>query len=72
MRYVAFLTGLAILVTAGCSPAQKPDESQGPDYQQIKQMMVDVLHTKEGKKALQEVMKDPEFKKDMVFTQKDL
>jgi spore germination protein D len=72
MRYLAFLTGLVILVTAGCSPAQKPEESQGPDYQQMKQMVMDVLHTKEGEKALQEVMKDPEFKKNMVFTQKDL
>ncbi len=62
---------ILILATACSSPAQRP-ESQGPDYQQIKEMVVDVLETNEGKKAIREMMKDPKFKREVVIADKDV
>ena len=51
MRFI--LPASFLLLTAGCAPA----ESGGgePDYEETKKMVVDILKTDDGKKAIQEV-----------------
>lgn len=71
MRNILLSAMILILATACGNPAQRP-ESQGPSYQQIKEMIVDVLETTEGKKAIREMMKDPEFKKEVIIADKDV
>ncbi|SDZ37506.1 spore germination protein D [Evansella caseinilytica] len=57
---------LIILIT-GCAAME--DQSQQPDYENTKKMMVDMLKTDEGKQAIQDVLKDEEVKKALVMDQ---
>lgn len=71
MRNILFAVMIVILTTACSNAAQRP-ESQGPNYRQVKEMVIDVLETNEGKKAIREMMKDPEFKREAVITSQDM
>jgi spore germination protein D len=56
------------VLISGCAPRE---ESVGQvDYEETKKMVVDILKTDDGKKALQEVMKDEEMKQVLVMDQK--
>lgn len=64
------ILGMAVfgLIFSGCAPQE---ESGGQiDYEETKKMVVDILKTDDGKKALQEVMKDEEMKQVLVMDQK--
>ncbi|WP_033827226.1 spore germination lipoprotein GerD [Bacillus andreraoultii] len=53
------------IILAGCSTqAQGAEEF---DYDQTKKMVVDILKTDDGKKALKEVLADEQFKSDLVM-----
>lgn len=53
------------LITCGCStPGQASDHM---DYEQTKKMVVDILKTDEGKKALREILSEKEFKSEIVM-----
>ncbi|MBM7705106.1 spore germination lipoprotein GerD [Metabacillus iocasae] len=60
-----YATTCALLLGA-CAPQ---DEEGGMDYDQTKKMVVDILKTDDGKKAIQEVLKDEEIKKELVMDQ---
>jgi spore germination protein D len=56
------------VLISGCAPRE---ESGGQvDYEETKKMVVDILKTDDGKKALEEVMKDEEMKQVLVMDQK--
>ena len=56
------------VLISGCAPKE---ESAGQmDYEATKKMVVDIFKTDDGKKALQEVMKDEEMKQVLVMDQK--
>ncbi|MEC2075472.1 spore germination lipoprotein GerD [Metabacillus fastidiosus] len=59
---------LLSIILYGCAP----QESSGgqTDYDQTKKMVVDILKTDDGKKALQEIMKDEKLKHELVMDQK--
>jgi spore germination protein D len=61
-----------MLALISCSPNEGETQEQQPDYQKIKEMTLDVLHTPEGKKALQELMAEPEFKQQIVISGSDV
>lgn len=65
-RWIAGLTGMLLAVLGACSPSPKP-ESKQQDYQETKQMIVDVLQSQEGKKAFQELLKEPEFRNEIII-----
>ena len=56
-----------VLTLAGC--AQQEKTVVQPDYDQTKKMVVDILKTDEGKKAIQEVMGDEKVKQQLVIDQ---
>lgn len=56
-----------IFVTFGCAPANV--EQNRMDYEETKKMVVDILKTDDGKKAIQELMKDEELKQNLVMDQ---
>ncbi|MFS0865666.1 spore germination lipoprotein GerD [Fredinandcohnia sp. 179-A 10B2 NHS] len=56
-----------ILVTFGCAPANV--EQSQPDYEETKKMVVDILKTDDGKKAIQELMKDETLKQNLIMDQ---
>jgi spore germination protein D len=43
-----------------------------PDYQQVKEIVLDVIHTSEGKKVIQDLMKDPEFKAEVMLQSQEM
>src|SRR5690554_2217628 len=53
-----------------CTPQERPQSS--PDYQETKQMVIDILKTEDGKKTIQDMMKDPEFKEKIMMTDTDM
>lgn len=60
-----FLCLLALFLLCSCSP--KESSKSSPDYNQTKELVLDILHTDEGKKAVQEVMGNEEAKKQMIL-----
>ncbi|KUP04753.1 spore gernimation protein GerD [Bacillus coahuilensis p1.1.43] len=58
---------LLVLLVSACSGG----ESSGGqvDYEQTKKMVVDILKTDDGKKAIQEVMSDDEMKQQLVMNE---
>jgi spore germination protein D len=65
--YLRLLTLLffIFLTVSGCS---SEDEQQSqPDYKETKQMVLDILQTEEGKKAIRDIMKDEKFKQEILL-----
>lgn len=60
---------ILLFALISCSPQE---QAQEPDYQKTKEITLDVLHTPEGKKAIQELMTEPEFKEQIVIKGKDV
>lgn len=58
---------LTIIILTSCAAAE--DQGSQPDYEGTKKMMVDMLKTDEGKKAIQEVLSDEELKQQLVMDQ---
>ncbi|MEH6941169.1 spore germination lipoprotein GerD [Bacillus sp. JJ722] len=68
MKYrLAFLTLLVLYVLVGC--AQNETDTEKTNYEETKKMVVDILKTDEGKKAIQEIMTDEKIKKNLVMDQ---
>jgi spore germination protein D len=57
---------LSGLLLTGCAEA---DSSSQMDYEATKKMVVDILKTDDGKKAIQEVMKDEKMKETLIMDQ---
>lgn len=63
----------AFLVT-GCGQGMSgADVSQSqPDYSTTKQMVVDILHSPDGKNAIKSLLQDPQFRQDMAVSNADV
>lgn len=59
---------LIIVFLSSCSPAESGSGGQ-VDYEETKKMVVDILKTDDGKKAIQEVMSDDKMKEKLVMDQ---
>ncbi|WP_071458994.1 spore germination lipoprotein GerD [Bacillus massilinigeriensis] len=62
-----FLPILGLCMMAGCAPAETGGEQM--DYETTKKMVVDILKTDDGKKAIQEVMSDDGMREKLVLDQ---
>jgi spore germination protein D len=62
---------LLLLITMFLSSCASPEASGGEqiDYEATKKMVVDILKTDDGKKAIQEVMSDDKMKETLVMDQ---
>lgn len=67
MKFLLLLLTTLFIFT-GC--AQGDLASEQMDYEETKKMVVDILKTDDGKKALQDVMKDDTMKQQLVMDQK--
>ncbi|MGM0878729.1 MAG: spore germination lipoprotein GerD [Bacillota bacterium] len=56
------------VLISGCAPQE--ESARQMDYEETKKMVVDIFKTDDGKKALQEVMKDEEMKQVLIMDQK--
>lgn len=64
MTFMA-LIGLFILIASACTEDVKSGKEN--DYDATKKMVVDILQTEDGKKALKELMTDEEMKKQLII-----
>jgi spore germination protein D len=70
MKGKSLLLLLLIMVfLTSCSPNEATGGGQ-VDYEETKKMVVDILKTDDGKKAIQEVMSDEKMKETLVMDQK--
>lgn len=58
---------LSLLIFTSCAPAEQ--ETERMDYDQTKKMVVDILKTDEGKKAIEQVMNEEEVKQKLIMDQ---
>lgn len=59
------LMSLSILILSACTEDTKTNKET--DYDATKKMVVDILQTEDGKKALKELMTDEEMKKELII-----
>lgn len=64
IRFIIIITLFIFLLTA-CSTGD--DANKMPDYDTTKKMVVDILQTEDGKKALHEIMSDDKMKQHLVI-----
>lgn len=64
-KLVALLLGCMLLLVAGCASNQA--QGQQSNYEETKKMLVDLLKSDDGKKAIQEVLTDEDLKKEIVM-----
>lgn len=66
---ITLLLLLIMLILTSCSSKESISTGQQLDYDQTKKMVVDILKTDEGKKAIQDVMADEKTKQKLVMDQ---
>lgn len=64
MTFIALIS-LFILIATACTEDVKSGKET--DYDTTKKMVVDILQTEDGKKALKELMTDEEMKKELII-----
>lgn len=65
MRLYVGLFMIIAFTLSGCG--DYPSENKKPDYDQTKEMVIDILQTDEGKKALREIMNDDKMKQQLIM-----
>ena len=63
---VAFLLTSLFILCSGCANADTGEEM---DYEKTKKMVVDILKTDDGKKAIQDVLSDDGVKSELIMNQ---
>lgn len=58
---------ILVLLLPACAAME--EQSSQPDYESTKRMMIDMLKTDEGKKAIQEVINDDEVRQELIMDQ---
>lgn len=75
-RSVWPLASLLLVLGVGCgantSAGADVSGASQQDYGATKQMVIDILHSAEGKTALQDILKDPTFKQQMAVSETDV
>ncbi|PLT35296.1 spore germination lipoprotein GerD [Bacillus sp. V5-8f] len=66
-RSILFVFSILCLLITGC--AQQGQAQENADYNATKRMVVDILKTDDGKKAIQEVMSEDGIKKQFILDQ---
>ncbi|GGJ00797.1 hypothetical protein GCM10010885_07510 [Alicyclobacillus cellulosilyticus] len=65
-----------LVLIAGCGGGSSGSSAEAAaatqDYGTTKQMVIDILHSPEGKSALRDIMKDPAFKEQVAVTETDV
>ncbi|WP_409296481.1 spore germination lipoprotein GerD [Peribacillus sp. SCS-26] len=70
MKYGTLLLLISLVLSmAGCSQKQA-EAGEKVDYEETKKMVVDIIKSEDGKKALQEVLGDPKIREQFVLNDK--
>ncbi|HET7578391.1 MAG TPA: spore germination lipoprotein GerD [Bacillales bacterium] len=68
LRVILTACCLALVLLSGCSGSSAQGQKK-MNYQETKKMMIDLLKTDEGKKAIQDVLSDPKMKSQLLMNQ---
>jgi spore germination protein D len=68
---VAFFLSSMTACSSGGGQQGRAEEEK-PDYNETKSMVLDILHSKEGKDTLRDMVKDPVFKSTMLINEQDI
>ncbi|MDE5415801.1 spore germination lipoprotein GerD [Alkalihalobacterium chitinilyticum] len=63
------IPAIFVSIVSGCAPAEGNSQAAQPDYESTKKMMVDMLQTEEGKKAISEAITDEEVQQNLIMEQ---
>ena len=66
--FIIIITSFSLLFLAGCNLFKGTSNSAQPSYKELKGMVIDILQTEEGKKAVQESLSDPKVNKKMILS----
>lgn len=66
-KWISLLIFSSMLFVFGCAPAE--DSKGRLDYDETKKMVVDILKTDDGKKAIEDIMTDEKMKQNFVMGQ---
>ncbi|WP_458415156.1 spore germination lipoprotein GerD [Schinkia sp. CFF1] len=66
MKYKALLLIFLLFLVNGCAPADQGN-GQNADYEGTKKLVIDILKTDEGKKAIEDVLNDEKTKGKLVM-----
>jgi spore germination protein D len=66
VKWKAALTFLFVVCLSACAP---PTETAEPDYQKTKDLVVDILQTEDGKKAIKDVMQEEDVRQEMILNE---
>lgn len=65
-RFILFFT-LIMAMSAGCNQGAQQQQAK-PDYEEQKEMVLDIMQTEEGKKILAETLTDPKIKEKVILS----
>lgn len=68
MRKLLFFALMITLTSSFLGCSSKSEGSAKLDYKETKSMVLDILHTKEGKKVISDVVKDPSVNQQMMLS----
>lgn len=63
-----FVITFLIVILVSCG-SQQPEQGQTLDYQETKQMVLDILKTDDGKKIVQNIIEEPELKQKIMVSE---
>ncbi|QOR66810.1 spore gernimation protein GerD [Cytobacillus suaedae] len=66
-KWMSLLVFSCFLLIIGCAPREQGNQKL--DYEETKKMVVDILKTDEGKKAIEELLTDEKMKQNLVINQ---
>ncbi len=66
-KWMSLLVFSCFLLIIGCAPREQGNQKL--DYEETKKMVVDILKTDEGKKAIEEMLTDEKMKQNLVINQ---
>lgn len=58
-----------LIFSVGCSSGGSSDQGSTPDYQTTKKMVVDMLKSDDGEKAIRDILKEDSFKQQLLMNQ---
>ena len=69
MKKLSFLLLLPLLLLSACGGGGGQASSSQPDYDETKKMVVDILKTDDGKKAIRDIMSDEKVKQELIMNE---
>ncbi|MBE4906566.1 spore gernimation protein GerD [Bacillus luteolus] len=66
-KWMSLLVFSCFILIIGCAPREQGNQKL--DYEETKKMVVDILKTDEGKKAIEEMLTDEKMKQNLVINQ---